>query len=223
MNNRDYKIFAEGEIFHIYNRGVGKMDIFLDDEDYLFFLKRLKEALYPELMAPINQTKIDGRHQNQVKGYMRKQLPAGSFSLLAYVLMPNHFHFIIRQNGNVSLSKLISKLLTGYSKNFNRKNSRVGSVFQDRFKAVNIDSDEYLRWISAYVHNNPKVAGLVADLKDYPWSSYPDYAGLRNGVLCKKDIILESFKDVAEYIEFVESSCEIIKGRKDMDDLLLDD
>lgn len=215
MNNRDYKIFAEGEIFHIYNRGVGKMDIFESPDDYSFFLYRMKENLSPELVSKERRAPSPG-------GYVRKLLPSGSFTLLAYCLMPNHFHLVIRQNTTLPISTFMLKLCGGYSKNFNATRDRVGSVFQDQFKSVLVDSDEYLRWISAYVHSNPKVAGLVTDLKDYPWSSYVDYVGQRNGVLCKKDVIINSFKDITEYVEFVESAGEIIKERKDMDHLFLD-
>ncbi len=178
MRYRDYKNFASGQCYHLYNRGEGKQDIFLDDDDRRFFLMRLKEYLWPDKV----QTKPS------IGGYIRKPLPPGSFNLLAYCLMPNHFHLLIKQLTNLSISKLIARVCTSYSVYFNKKYERVGHVFQDQYKAVLVEHDSYLTWLSAYIHENPKVAGLVSNLEDYTWSSYKDYLGLRQGTLCNKNL-----------------------------------
>jgi hypothetical protein len=136
--------------------------------------------------------------------------------------MPNHFHFLIRQNGILPISKLIAKVCTGYSMYFNKRNERVGSLFQDAFKAILVDSDPYLLWLSAYIHQNPTVAGLVKNPEDYQWSSYLDYVGARKGALCEKDVILGQFPNVRAYSKFVEESLAKIKERKDLEHLLLD-
>jgi len=187
MNNRDYKQFAPDAVYHLYNRGVGKMKIFLDEEDYFFFLRRLKETLYP------SQIISAGRR------YIPTKLPEGAFDLFAYNLMPTHIHLGTVQNTDLPLSALMSKVSTSYSKYFNKKYNRVGSVFQDQFKAVIVKSNEQLLWLTAYIHNNPLKAGLVKDLKDYPYSSHLDYIGARNGTLCKKDLILGQFRSAGEY------------------------
>lgn len=205
MNNRDYKQFGQGGYYHIYNRGNNKQDIFLDEEDRKCFLFRIREALYPEYAS--------GR---------RKPLPIGSFTLLTYCLMPNHFHLLIRQNLLTPVSEFIKKLCTGYSKYFNKKHDRVGHLFQDQFKAILIPNDSYLMWVSAYIHQNPKVAGLVEKAEEYSWSSYKDYIGLRNGTLCERDFILGMFKDANDYKLFVEDSYEKIKTRKDILHFLLE-
>jgi putative transposase len=154
--------------------------------------------------------------------YVRKILPAGSFTLLSYCLMPNHFHLEIRQNGNVPISKLISKVCTSYGKYFNKKYGNMGGLFQDAFKAVSINSDSQLLWLSAYTHNNPRVARLVTDLKNYSWSSYLDYTGLRQGTLRDKNFILSQFKNTDEYINFVKEAESKIKVMKDIQGCLLD-
>ena len=225
MNYRDYKQFAPNCFFHIYNRGVGKQDIFLDNEDKKFFLHRLKENLFPEL--EIQKTAIwelpDGRLLgNSHTPYVRKTLPANSFSLHAYCLMPNHFHLLIRQLTTVSVSKLISKVCTSYSKYFNKKYERVGHVFQDKFKSVLVTTDAQLLWLSAYIHQNPAVADLVKSLNDYPWSSYLDYANSQKETLCNKDFIIKMVGSCEFYKKFVEDSFEKIKSRKDIEHLLLD-
>ena len=223
MNNRDYKKFAPNQYYHIYNRGVGKQDIFLDDEDRKFFLLRLKESLFPETQKTAVWKLPDGRLLGSAHTpYVRKMLPANSFSLLCYCLMPNHFHFLIKQAGLTPISKLISKVCTSYSKYFNKKYTRAGHVFQDKFKSVLVVDDSQLLWLSAYVHNNPRVAGLVKDLKDYQWSSYLDYVGARQGTLCEKGFIFKQFTNVITYNKFVEDAFKKIKERKDIEHLLLD-
>ncbi len=187
VNNRDYKEFSPQAIFHLFNRGVGKMEIFLDNEDFLFFLRRMKEALYPSTII------TKGRK------YIPKMLPEGSFDLLLYCLMPNHFHLAIQQLTDVSISNLILKVCTSYSKYFNKKYNRVGSVWQDQFKAVLVETNEQLLWLAAYIHTNPQKAHLVNDLVKYPYSSHLDYLGLRQGMLCRKDLILGQFNSSKDY------------------------
>ncbi|PIR74896.1 MAG: hypothetical protein COU35_00015 [Candidatus Magasanikbacteria bacterium CG10_big_fil_rev_8_21_14_0_10_47_10] len=217
MKNRDNKIFRAGEYYHIFNRGVGKTDIFLDESDHIFFLRRLRENVVPE-KVPFSE-----RREPSPGGYVRKEMPPGSFALICYCLMLNHFHLLIRQETDLPVSKLLLKIGTSYSKYFNQKYERIGGSFQDAFKAVNINTDSYLLWLSAYIHQNPKVAGLVENLENYQWSSYPDYIGARNGTLCEKGIILSQFDNKQDYKKFVEDSYAKIKKKKEMESLLLDE
>ena len=220
MNTRDYKNFAPGSYFHLYNRGNGKQDIFLDKQDYTFFMNRLIEALFP-LLASLNS--IDGHHQGAGHSpYKRKMLPEGVFELICFCLMPNHFHLLIKQITELPISMLISKVCTSYSKYFNKKYDRVGHVFQDQFRSILVENNSYALWLSAYIHQNPKVAGLVNDPVDYFWSSYREYMGVEKYNICKKDIILDSFIKPSTYSKFVDSSFDLIKQRKDMECLLLD-
>jgi len=206
MNNRDYKNFGREQYYHIFNRGNRKADIFIDNSDYQFFLLRLKQNLFPE----------------EDKKVRLRPLPVNSFSLISYCLMPNHFHFLIRQNSDIPTSKLLSKICTSYSKYFNKKYDQVGQVFQDQFKQVAVDINEYLLWLSAYIHQNPKVAGLTKNLDSYVWSSYPEFVRGDNYGFCEKNIILDQFKNGSDFVNFVESSFEIIKNKKDLEHLLLD-
>jgi len=203
MSNRDYKQFASGNFYHVYNRGNGRMDIYKGEQDYFNFLKRLKLALGLDLQRASLQT-------------LRIQpLPENSFSIICYCLMPNHFHFLIRQNKDIPISKLVNKVCSSYSKYFNKKYDRVGHLFQDQFKAVNVETDEYMLWLSAYIHQNPKVAG-ISDLDNYKWSSYGDYINQNSGGVCDKDIILSRFS-ADEYGGFVKDSYEPIRQNKIID------
>jgi len=184
------------------------MNIFLDDEDFHFFILRLRQNLFPDKS---NSGRII-------------LLPPDSFSVISYCLMPNHYHLLLRQNGDIPTSKLIAKICTSYSKYFNKKYKRLGQghVFQDKFKQILIDDNSYLVWLSAYIHQNPKVAGLVGDASEYGWSSYADFLNLRNDPLCDKSIILNQFKNRGEYGKFVEDSYGNIKNNKEIEHFLLD-
>ncbi len=206
MNNRDYKKSGAGTYYHIFNRGNNKNDIFLNNEDFNFFLLRLKQNLFP-----------DDKSRERLS-----LLPENSFSLISYCLMSNHFHLLLRQNGEISSSKLLSKLCTSYSKYFNKKHERIGHLFQDQFKQVMIDDNAYLVWLTAYIHQNPKVANLVDNLEEYRWSSYPEFVGLRETTLCDKSVILEQYQGIKEFKKFTDDSYKIIKNNKVARDLLID-
>ena len=206
MRNRDYKQFGPGEYYHVYNRGNGKKNIFLDDEDYKFFLLRLRQNLYPDTRE---------KHRFQL-------LPQNSFSLVSYCLMSNHFHFLLRQNSEVPTTKLIAKLCTSYSMYFNKKYEHVGHVFQDRYKQINIFDDEYLVWLSLYVHLNPKTAGIVSDPSKYPWSSCADFVGKHDENMCDKSIIMDRLSAM-EYENLLVTGYEIIKSKNGLKELLIDD
>ncbi len=182
MNTRDYKLFRAGEYYHVYNRGDNRENIFLDEQDYVNFLKRLKLALG---IPTISTLRI-------------KPFPIESFTVLAYCLMPNHFHILIKQNTDLSIGELIRKAVTSYVKYFNARYKRVGNLFQDIFKTKLIDSDAYLSYLSAYIHNNPPEP-LV-----YPYSSFPEYLGIRQGKICNPKFLLDYFQgDRNKYKEFV--------------------
>lgn len=209
MRRRDYKEFAAGVSYHIYNRGNGKMDIFCNEQDYLNFLKRLRLALGKMKRNP---------------SFLTRFVPfePGAFVLISYCLMPNHFHFQIEQCGDVPLGKLLHKVCTSYSMYFNKKYNHVGHVFQDQFKAVPVQSENQVAALSAYIHQNPKVAGLVETTDKWMYSSYPDYVGLRQGNLVDFESVLSQFSSKDEYRLFVEEQFEDILERKDIEKLFLD-
>ena len=186
MNSRDYKFFRPGHYYHIYNRGDNRELVFKEDADYFNFIKRMKMVL--GLTPVINS------------GLRIRPVPPGSFTILCYCLMPNHFHFLIRQNTELPIGELINKVITSYAKYFNSKYKRVGNLFQDTFKAKEIDTDSYLTYVTAYIHNNP------SDPLSYAYSSLPEFLGTRNGRLCQPKFILNYFQNNSEeYKKFVAS------------------
>lgn len=178
------------------------MNIFETEYDYRVFLFRLKENLFPNNEKD-TRSKLPKRQQR------RKLLPPNSFELIAYCLMPNHFHLLIQQKTELPITKLISKVCTGYSKYFNKTYERVGQLFQDQFKSITIDDNEQLLWTSFYIHKNPIEAGMVENPEQYNWSSYKEYLENKN-YFCNKKIILEQFNNPKKYFEYFKKDNESI-------------
>jgi len=196
MKKRDYKNFTPGAIAHIYNRGNNKEKIFFDEQDYRAFLFRLglclgfteKELNKEKLMAmPYSRIRITETNKN-------------NFKLHAFCLMPNHFHLLIEQIGDVAISNLMLKIGTSYSRYMNKKHKRVGHVFQDCFKAVLIEDNPQLMWTSSYIHMNPVKDKIVNHPSKYLWSSYNDYANEGNLPIINKELLLGTFGDVKNFI-----------------------
>jgi hypothetical protein len=187
--SRDYKNLIQDHYYHVYNRGHHFQNVFEDDQDYFNFLKRLKILLGLE---PV----VRGRHR---KGNLSlRSLPPGSFDIIAYCLMSNHYHLLIRQNTDLPISNLMNRLCSSYGKYFNAKYGLVGSVFQDTFKAKVILPDNYLAYLTAYIHNNPTSPA------SYPYSSFQEYITGTKRLVSGEAIVLKMFgNDRQEYEKFV--------------------
>lgn len=123
--------------------------------------------------------------------------------ILAYCLMPNHYHFLIKQLNDNGITSFMRHFMNSYAHYVNVKYKRVGPLFQGRFKNVLIESDEQLLHVSRYIHLNPLVSGLIDDLNDYPWSSYFTYVQNKQDGLSSPDLILSNFKTKENYKEFL--------------------
>lgn len=172
----------------MYNRGNRKQNIFRQRGDYERFLKRTKE--YKERFG---------------------------ITLLCYCLMKNHFHFLLRQDTEIPLTIFMLRLGTSYAKYFNIKYGEVGSLFQDRFRAKIVETDEYFLSLSRYIHRNPLelLSTPGVELRDYVWSSYSAYLSGEINKLVNPTIILNYFarnNPEQEYRDFTEQS-----SREDLD------
>jgi putative transposase len=206
MRNRDYKNFAPNCHYHVFNRGNGKQTIFLDEQDYHNFLKRLSLTL-GITRVPLGNLGKKSRIQ---------PLPDNSFSILSYCLMPNHFHFAIRQNSLISISKLMLKVCTSYSIYFNKKYNHVVHIFQDQFKAKLVTNDSQLLYLTAYIHNNPR------EPLNYSYSSFKEILDIHEQTICDKNLLLKNFDNNAnKYKHFVLNFTDIEKIN--ISDLLFED
>ena len=154
--------FEQGEFYHIYNRGVEKRVIFQNISDY----KRFMALLY---LTNSDKT-VEFRNnssKNSLDKIFKQDRGKQLVAIGAYCLMPNHFHLLITPLVDGGISKFMLKLQTGYSMYFNKKNERVGALFQGVFQSQHINKDKYLRYIYAYIHLNP------AKLKNPSWKTQP--------------------------------------------------
>lgn len=146
------KQYVAGGYYHIYNRGVERRVVFMDDRDYRTFLGYLKLYLSPT--DPWTRPHKDLSQE---------------IELVAYCLMPNHFHLLVRQVSERGIESLMRCLMSGYVQYFNHRHKRVGSLFQDSYKAVRMVGDGQLRQVERYIHENPQRSGQ--DAIKYPYSS----------------------------------------------------
>ena len=164
-----------GHFYHIYNRGVNRQAIFFSERNYRFFIERLRHYFAPELV-----------------------------NIVAYCLMPTHYHLLVQNHTANFGEEVMQPFVTSYTKAINKEQGRVGPLFQGKYKANLVNTDTYLRNVTRYIHRNPVDAGYVERLTEWPYSSYLDYIGLRNGTLPSSHLILRSFGSPNEYRASVE-------------------
>ena len=184
------KQYVEDGFYHVYNRGVERRRIFMDDEDYTAFLHLLKYFLS-------EPQRTDEHPLSQLNGFspVRKRVLAtmhGKIELHSYCLMPNHFHLVLRQKEKNAMELLLRKVLTTYAMYFNRRYDRVGHLFQGTYKAVLVDDDNQLLHLSRYIHQNPTLTKKY--LNQYPFSSYRNYIGENRSDWLNTDFILSFFQ-----------------------------
>lgn len=190
-----------GTFYHIYNRGNNKEKIFKEARNYAYFLK-----LFHKYISPVADT-------------------------YAYCLLGNHFHFLIRTKGEDEIhenlnvkgviagrnrtpltlegtyaSKLISnqfaKLFNSYTQSINKAYGRTGSLFENPFRRISVESDAYLSRLIAYIHRNPQKHGLIEDFTQYPHSSYQSHRFLEKPTKLRRDEVLKWFGDAQKYQSF---------------------
>ncbi len=203
------KPFVPGEFFHVYNRGTNKMKIFLNDYDYSRFQMLLYTANSKET---IRFSDIDKKDPYRVWEIERGETLV---DVGAYIIMPNHFHILIRSKNEKDTALFLQRILLSYSKYFNYKNERNGTLFQGKSKAEHIKDDLYLRYIYTYIHLNI-VKIIQADWKDvgikkmekvkeylnkYKYSSFTDYKGIERpeGKILNKKAFPEYFQTVKDF------------------------
>lgn len=219
-----------GKIYHVYNRGVEKRDIFLSDGDRWRFLQGLylfnDESVSANLLFRLEQEK-GKMHFGILREYMAKAgiVRKPLVRIMADCLKPNHFHLLIEEIQEDGLSRFIHKLCTGYAKFFNTKYERVGSLFQGAYKAVEVRRDTQLHYLLAYINVINPGQELEPDLKSqaqdpeeilrfveqYPWSTHPEYLGKRDSIIVDKGIAGKLFPTSAKYRAFV---TDIIRGKQ---------
>jgi putative transposase len=182
--------FIADNLYHVYNRTNASLPLFLDDKDYLRFLEKTSTLIKPYC------------------------------EILAWSLMPNHFHFVIyateksielKKVGGNELQLLTNGFkicLSSHSNSINKKTETSGNLFQQKTKAKLVEGKNYPLTVFHYLHQNAFKAKLVTKLEDWPYSSFPDYAGFRNGKLCNKELAIQLLD--LDMNRFYEDSYKII-------------
>jgi putative transposase len=188
-------VFVPDHYYHIYNRGAGKEPIFFNPGNYEYLLRLIKK-------------------------YRRQY----GVAVIAYCLMPNHYHFLLRQESEHPLSKFINVLFNAYVQAVNRQQGRKGALFEGRFRHVWVEREDYLIHLCRYIHLNPVKANLVSDPGDWPYSNYPEWLGQRGGTLKDETFIRARFPTPEAYQQFVadaqDAAARLVGGRHQrLDDL----
>ncbi len=204
--------FVTEHIYHLYNRGVEKRNIFLANDDYFRTIHDLFEFNdeAPALNIYYKQPSLKSYEVQPRKISMRKIL----VEIIAFCLLPNHFHLLVKQKQEGGIVRFMQKFGTGYTMYFNQKYRRVGGLFQGRFKAVRVEKERHLLYLPHYIHLNPldlsmptwrngkieKPQKALKFLESYRWSSYPDHIGKKNfPSLLSKGLFKELYGTPAMY------------------------
>jgi len=178
------KIDIPNSYYHVYARGASRKTIFIEDEDFDYFL-----GLFHRYLSHEEATNSVGLPYEKLYGVVE---------LLAYCLMGNHFHLLIYQKEEGAMPRFMRGVMTSYSRYFNKKYDQSGSLFETRYKASRISSDEYLMHISRYIHLNPD------DWKKYPYSSVRSYQDGDGPDWLNDKRMLELFSSRKSYMDFIE-------------------
>lgn len=192
---------VNGEFYHLYNRGSDRRPTFTQSRDY----KRFQQTLYYyQFLGPKPRfSRFAKSDLSSFKPDVNKKL----VEIICFCLMPNHFHFLVKQLKDNGISIFMSQLCNSYTKYFNTKYPRVGPLFQGKFQSVLIETEEQLIHLSRYIHLNPIVSGLVKNLDDWSWSSYLEY--MNQSFICNTSEILNFFSSKEKYKEFIEAQIDL--------------
>ena len=222
--------FFKNEYYHIYNRGVDKRMIFMDKQDLDRFYQSMQEFNSVEPIGSIYENRFNIKKKDSLG---RETSKSGKLvEIIAYALNPNHYHFILTPLVDGGISEFMKRLNGGYTKYFNQKYKRTGSLFGGTFKSIYIDSDSYLRFLSVYINLNFEVHQKFQKTKNkklFHKSSWNEYlkAKIIKGKLgegniiinnqndiCDKSMILSHFDSTKEYENFAKESLKDIKRKR---------
>lgn len=189
-------ILATGEIYHIFNRSIHGVPIFDDKRAINNFLETAR--FYLSSTPPVKFSVY-----RQCKNTYPPDLSKPLAKIIAYCLMPNHFHFILLQNRDHGIRIYLQKLINSYSHYFNLKKEQKGPLFESPFKAVRVETEEQLLHLSRYIHLNPVTAYLSETPADYLYSSFSAYLGEKSFLPIETSMVLSCFSSAKKYEEFI--------------------
>src|SRR3989344_5819377 len=195
---------VKDQIYHVFNRGIDHRPTFSDRLE----LKRALAVIdHYRFVTPLVKFSKFIKLSVEERNRFQTKIKAGPklIDILSFCLMPNHFHFLLKQASDKGISKFLSNFQNSYTRYFNIKNERDGPLFLDQFKAVFVETDEQLIHVSRYIHLNPTTSYLLKDfdsLLKYPWSFLPEYIQGKE-FICEISTILGFFKADGSYEDFL--------------------
>lgn len=216
------KTYVKDGYYHFYNRGVEKRNIFMDTQDYSVFLLYLKEYLSPknekELYLKLADENIKWNEKDKILKLLRLNNFNSTIDLLAYCLMPNHLHLLLKQSAENAIDSFFNSLMTRYVLYFNRKYKRVGPLFQGVYKAILVGNESQLLHLSRYIHRNPLTMTVDPVSYQNSYTSLPEFLGERKTAWIKPDEVLQSFqpgrkgqRSYSNFVNQLEEDLELIK------------
>lgn len=179
------RTFVKEHYYHIYNRGAGRERIFFNEGNFEYLLRLMK------------------RYRQDCE-----------ITVIAYCLMPNHYHFLLRQDSDIPISRFINLLFNAYTQAVNRQQGRTGTLFEGRFRHVLVDREEYLVHLVRYIHLNPVRANLVAQPEVWQYSNYLEWIGARSGTLKDAQFIQEHFSSAEAYKQFMTDYDDVVRTQE---------
>jgi len=167
-------VWEPGGYYHIYNRGARRLSIFRERENYDFVIRKLRYYAWKFHLT-----------------------------VIAFVLLPNHYHWLIRQNGVDRAGLLPQRVFNSYSKAYNKRYGHSGTLFEDRFKAIRVDKEDYMLHLCRYIHGNPVLHGIAPTVSVWPWSNYAEWMGARESSLVDRAFIRAYFPNNEAYNRFL--------------------
>lgn len=215
-------VLANDQIYHVFNRSIARAEIFSNK----FNLRKTIEILdYYRFIQALRLSKFKTLTFELKKGYLNAMAASKPLvEIYAFALMPNHYHFLLKQVQDKGITKFISNFQNSFAKIFNLKNERNGALFQNAFKAKRIGDDEQFIHVSRYIHLNPVTAYLIEfkDLSTYEWTSFPVYTGTREMPFINDEYLLKMFGSKEKYIQFVSDQVDYQRELAEIKSLILE-
>ncbi len=186
-------MYIQGKYYHVYNRDCNRLPIFFNDENYRFLTQKFIDT--------IGKYDID---------------------IFAYCLMPNHYHLLVRQNSDTSISKWLKTVFNGYSQAINKQENRKGTIFEGRAKKKEITNERHLMHLIRYFHYNPVQSGIVIKAEKWEFSDYSDWIGIRKSKLFNNHLLMRYFDNHESYKKFFSDYKDSQKITKEFGDLFFD-
>jgi len=216
---------VSGQIYHVFNRGVGGQLVFVNKRDCgrflnaMFYYQNEKPSLSYSKFLSLSTKEREQSIERMMK--MKKW----HVEILGYCLMPNHFHLVLRQLTENGIATFISNLTNSYTRYLNTKSDRDGPLFKGKFKAVLIEDDEQLLHVVRYIHINPYTSYIVKTMDKiatYPYSSFAAYMEEEKNYAIETETVLSQFKTKTMFQEFTYEQADYQRSLQNIKHLALE-